>query len=292
MIADEELLTSLRTLGDTALGDAKLDRRVGMFKGALRQLRDDPAEAARIDAIVMDAELDQLAVRTVSGGADIIYVSGKNVTINRGHLSEAADAEARVNTALARLERQMQKLEETLEETSAQTRPRPRPQRIWETLLWPAAFGGGILAVLGAVTVFATVHASAAAMSVIGIILATATAVTALLSLWVPWTSVRLLNRDGDARKALELLRGSRPEWEDIRRNRGGRDDTAMPAGSAAARTYAEELALAASIQGEPVRQSDPHKHEAPRRPGTCSSCASPLAADDVFCGNCGRPAA
>jgi DNA-directed RNA polymerase specialized sigma24 family protein len=58
MTEDEELLiSSLRMLGDTALGDAELDRRVNKFKGALRRLRDDPVEAARIDALVTDAEL-------------------------------------------------------------------------------------------------------------------------------------------------------------------------------------------------------------------------------------------
>lgn len=37
-------------------GDAELERRVARFRGALRRLHDDPAEAARIDAIVADAE--------------------------------------------------------------------------------------------------------------------------------------------------------------------------------------------------------------------------------------------
>lgn len=60
MTTDEELLTSsLRTLGDVGLDDAELDRRVSRFQGALRRLRDDPAEAARIDALVTDAERGQ-----------------------------------------------------------------------------------------------------------------------------------------------------------------------------------------------------------------------------------------
>lgn len=133
----------------------------------------------------------------------------RNTSQNPGYPGEAADAEDRIDAALARLEGQMQRLaalQETLKETSARTQPRPR--RIWDTLLRPA-FGGGILAaVLGITAVTATIHASAAAMSVIGIILAAATAVTALFSLLVPWTSVRALNRRGDAHRALELVCG------------------------------------------------------------------------------------
>lgn len=59
MTADEELLSSLRRLGDGELDDAELDRRVTKFQGALRRLRHDPAEAARIDALVTAAELGQ-----------------------------------------------------------------------------------------------------------------------------------------------------------------------------------------------------------------------------------------
>lgn len=210
MTTDEELLTSsLRTLGDGGLEDAELERRVSQFQGALRRLRDDPAEAARVDALVMDAELGQPDVKALGSGIGVINVSGGNVTITPGYPGDSADAEDRINAALARLERQMQRLavlQETLKETSARTQPRPR--RIWETLLRPA-FGGGILAaILGITAVTATIHASAAAMSVIGIILAAATAVTALFSLLVPWTSVRALNRRGDAHRALELVCG------------------------------------------------------------------------------------
>ena len=58
MTAEEELLSSgLRRLGDGELEDAELDRRVTNFQTALRQLRGDPVEAARIDALVMAAEL-------------------------------------------------------------------------------------------------------------------------------------------------------------------------------------------------------------------------------------------
>jgi RNA polymerase sigma factor (sigma-70 family) len=63
MTADEEPVTSiLRILGDGGLDDAELDRRVSKFQGALRRLRDDPAEAARLDALVMDAEHSRAAV--------------------------------------------------------------------------------------------------------------------------------------------------------------------------------------------------------------------------------------
>src|SRR5260370_22564777 len=60
MIADDELLTSsLAMLGDSQIDDAELDHHVAAFKGALRRLREDPAEAARVDAIVVDAERGQ-----------------------------------------------------------------------------------------------------------------------------------------------------------------------------------------------------------------------------------------
>jgi RNA polymerase sigma factor (sigma-70 family) len=46
MTANDELLNSmLRALGE--IDDAELDRRMARFEGALRQLRDDPVEAAR-----------------------------------------------------------------------------------------------------------------------------------------------------------------------------------------------------------------------------------------------------
>jgi hypothetical protein len=213
MTTDEELLTSsLRMLGDGGIDDAELDRRVSQFHGALRRLRDDPAEAARIDALVMDAELAEPDINGLGSGIGVINVNGGNVTIAPGYLGEPADAEDRVNAALERMERQMQRLaalQETLNDTSAQ--PQSRPRRIWEALLWPALGGGILAAVLGTAAVTAAIHASAAAMSVIGIILAAAAALTALISLSVPWTSVRALNRRGDAHRALELLYGRSP---------------------------------------------------------------------------------
>ena len=57
MIGDEELDALLTTLGGQ-LDDAELDRRVAGFRGAMRRLRDDPAEAARIDALATDPDND------------------------------------------------------------------------------------------------------------------------------------------------------------------------------------------------------------------------------------------
>ena len=60
MTADEELLSSsLGRLGDGELNDAELDRRVIKFQGALRRLRADPAEAARIDVLVAATEFGE-----------------------------------------------------------------------------------------------------------------------------------------------------------------------------------------------------------------------------------------
>jgi len=70
MIGDEELDAILAMLcGD--LDDAELDRRAARFRGALRRLRDDPAEATRIDALVREAgdypPTVALATRAVGG---------------------------------------------------------------------------------------------------------------------------------------------------------------------------------------------------------------------------------
>jgi DNA-binding CsgD family transcriptional regulator len=63
---DEQLSSSLVMLGDSGIEDAELDQRVAAFKEALRRLRNDPAEAARVDALVLDAEREQ-TVRVLTG---------------------------------------------------------------------------------------------------------------------------------------------------------------------------------------------------------------------------------
>jgi RNA polymerase sigma factor (sigma-70 family) len=65
MTGDEELGAILAMLcGD--LDDAELDRRAARFRGALRRLRDDPAEATRIDALAADAGDDPTVVSLVT----------------------------------------------------------------------------------------------------------------------------------------------------------------------------------------------------------------------------------
>jgi len=54
MTRDEELEAILATLCES-LDDAELDRRTVRFRGALRELGEDPAEAARIDRLLADA---------------------------------------------------------------------------------------------------------------------------------------------------------------------------------------------------------------------------------------------
>jgi RNA polymerase sigma factor (sigma-70 family) len=65
MTADEELDAILDTFGGE-LDDAELDRRAAGFRGALRRLRDDPAEATRIDALVTDARDDPSVIALVT----------------------------------------------------------------------------------------------------------------------------------------------------------------------------------------------------------------------------------
>jgi RNA polymerase sigma factor (sigma-70 family) len=65
MTGDEELDAILATLGGQ-LDDAESDRRAVRFRSALRRLSDDPAEAARIDALVTDAGDDPSVVALVA----------------------------------------------------------------------------------------------------------------------------------------------------------------------------------------------------------------------------------
>jgi RNA polymerase sigma factor (sigma-70 family) len=73
MTADEELDAILATLGGD-LDDAEVDRRTARFRGALRRLREDPAEVTRIDRLLTDAGDDTtaaaLAARAAAGDPD------------------------------------------------------------------------------------------------------------------------------------------------------------------------------------------------------------------------------
>jgi hypothetical protein len=211
MIANEEMLTSgLAGLAGDELDDAELERRVTRFQGALRRLRDDPAEAARIDALAMDAERAQRDF-TVSDVAATIFVNGEVVNVVTRPDEKIAVLRERVAAELARLAQERQKLTALLEDSPAAARPR---RRIWG--LWPA-FGGSLVAVLAVVALVAALHASAAAASLIGVIMAVSTAATALISVGVAWTSVRELNRHGGAYKALQLMvRGDVPEFRQV----------------------------------------------------------------------------
>jgi RNA polymerase sigma factor (sigma-70 family) len=68
MTRDEELDAILATLGGD-LDDAELDRRTARFCGALRRLREDPAEATRIDTLLTDAGDDTIVAALVTGAA-------------------------------------------------------------------------------------------------------------------------------------------------------------------------------------------------------------------------------
>jgi len=68
MTGDEELDAILATLGGE-LDDAELDRRAARFQGMLRRLREDPAEAARIDALVTGARDDPSVIALVTRAA-------------------------------------------------------------------------------------------------------------------------------------------------------------------------------------------------------------------------------
>jgi RNA polymerase sigma factor (sigma-70 family) len=68
MTGDEELDAILAMLCGE-LDDAELDRRVAGFRGALRRLREDPAEDTRIDALAADADDGPAVVALVTRAA-------------------------------------------------------------------------------------------------------------------------------------------------------------------------------------------------------------------------------
>jgi hypothetical protein len=195
IVYDETLTRDLAMLGGGGLGDAELDRRVTRFQGALDELRGDPAEAARIDAMAIDAERDQTGTDSY---AKCTHVSGRDITVNITQAGgDAESGQGEIAAELAAVNRERLRLEALMESV----KPRPRG-------LWPA-FGVILVVALAAATVASIFHASAAAAAYGTVILAAATAATALLSSLMAWTSVRELNRAGRAREALELMAGA-----------------------------------------------------------------------------------
>lgn len=67
MSADEGLVADGLAMLGAEFDDTELDQRVTEFRSALRRLRDDPVEAARINELVMDAERAQLDMKTTRG---------------------------------------------------------------------------------------------------------------------------------------------------------------------------------------------------------------------------------
>jgi hypothetical protein len=206
--SDNAVESSLAMLG--RFEDAGMDQRLARFRGRLRGLRDDPAEAARIDALVMEAEREELGEQVpdaASGSGLTIHVNSGVVNVSHGEADQAAGARDGTEDRLAALEAEMLRLRHRLEVVREDNAPsRTRSRRTWEAVLAPA-FGGGVLVtILAAATVTTVLHATVAAMTVIAVVLAVATAVAASLSVWMPWSSVRALNRRGDAHIALELL--------------------------------------------------------------------------------------
>jgi hypothetical protein len=285
MNANDEVLTSSLAMLSGGFDDAELDRRVTSFQDRLRQLRDDPAEAARIDALVMDAERGEPDLNVVSGPGLTIYVNGGVVSVNRGEQDEAAAVRERAEARLAVLERELLRRIQDLEVLRDETSARPRPRRMWEAVLGPA-FGGGVLvAILAAATVITALHVPAAIAVMAAAVLAAAAAVAAFLSVFMPWTSVRELNRRGDAHIALELLsRGTR-----VLRSaeRAGDDEPAVrPPTGKLGRHPAPNTASSGPVRR--ARSSEPAARGGVRTLTACANCAIPLDEGDAFCGNCG----
>jgi hypothetical protein len=206
--SDDAVESRLAMLG--RFDDAGMDQRLARFRGRLHELHDDPVEAARIDALVTEAEREEQgeqATDAASGSRLTIHVNGGVANVSHGETDQAAGARDGTDDRLAALEAETLRLRHRLEAIREDNAPyRTRARRTWEALLAPA-FGGGVLVtVLAAATVITVLHAPVAAMTVIAAVLAVATAVAASLSVWMPWSSVRALNRRGHAHIALELL--------------------------------------------------------------------------------------
>jgi hypothetical protein len=203
--SDDAVESSLVMLG--RFDDAGMEQRLARFRGRLRELRDNPAEAARIDALVTEAEREERggsASDAALGSGLTIYMNGGVVNVSHGPASARNGAEDRLAALEAELLWLRNRLEAAVREDNVPSRTRPR--RTWEAVLAPA-FGGGVLVtILAAATVTTVLHAPVLAVTVIAAVLAAATAAAASLSVWMPWSSVRALNGRGDAHIALELL--------------------------------------------------------------------------------------
>jgi hypothetical protein len=278
---DDAVASSLAMLG--RLDDAGMDRRLDRFRGHLRELRDDPAEAARIDALVAEAEREEQDPDVASGSGLTIYVNGGVVNVSHGEPGPAAAVREGVDERLTALELELRLLRRDLEATREEAPSRARPRRAWEAVLAPA-FGGGVLvAILAAATVTTALHATVAAMTVIACVLAAATAAAAFLSAWMPWTSVRELNRRGDAHLALRLLH----RWIGTSRFPvRARDDE--PAAGTPTREPERARTPGVLVPPSGTRGSarTPLALVCPD-PG----CGQPLGEGDEFCEYCGSPA-
>lgn len=95
MTADDELLSSrLSMLGDGELDDAELERRVIKFQGALQRLRDDAAEATRIDVLIADAEDADSGLQTAGAHRQAAVLTALVPRRFRSHLDRRSRAAA------------------------------------------------------------------------------------------------------------------------------------------------------------------------------------------------------
>jgi hypothetical protein len=286
-MGDDSVASSLAMLGRP--GEAGMDQRLARFRGRLRELRDDPAEAARIDALVAEAEREEQDPDAASGNDLTVYVNGGVVNITHGQ-GQATTMRSDAEERLAALELELARLKLDLQATRQESRARPRrtevpqreapsrtrPRQPWEVVLAPI-FGSGVLvAILAGATVVTALHAAVLALTVIASALAVATASIAFLSAWMPLTSVRKLIRQGDAALALELLsRGSGTSRFPARA--GDEEHAATEIDSRLPKhppSLAPELGL-------------------PERPSRLSVCPRPdcgqlVDPDDQYCGTCG----
>jgi hypothetical protein len=201
---DDAVESSLAMLGK--FDDAGMDRRLARFRDRLRELRDDPVEAARIDALVAEAEQEEQDPEVASASGLTIHMDGGVVNVFRGDVAQDPAAQDELDERADAVQLALNRHRDALAAVQAGGKSRARPRRPWDAVLAPA-FGGGVLvAILATATVVIALHTTVAAMTAVASVLALTTAAAALVSVWMPLSSVRELNRHGGARSALELL--------------------------------------------------------------------------------------
>jgi hypothetical protein len=182
-IREDQLAALLAGPADSA---EDLTRHLTRFGGALRNLRDDPAEADRIDDITLDAELAGiLSDHDDTGTEDMDEPPTRQARLAIGHQVNIYYAGDRGLDARGDSARHDDPADDDLE---------PWPSRVLAAVTALADAGGGVL-VLAAATVIIALHATAVVITIVSLTLAAATAFTAVTTAIQPLAGSRRRRR-------------------------------------------------------------------------------------------------